>query len=126
MSETQRFLWGAFPIALVCLIHWALGLDTAPSTITVVGTFAISAAILWFGWRAVRRNVVTRWLGIFVAVYLGLFLGIFAIGIAVRFAAVLAVAFLVAAPFVFYDLFFRAPFQGRFARARAARMHARS
>ena len=72
-----------------------------------------------------RRNVVTRWVAIVLGAYLALVLGLFALGMAIRVALFLFIALLVAIPIVAYDLLFRAPFKGRFERARAERRHLR-
>lgn len=101
-SFVVRLVWGTLPIA-VCLLLLGLGLggpDFSPTT--TIAVCATCAIILWFGWNSVRRNVLTKWVGVLVGLYLGLIL--------VRPAFTLAVGILLAlSPLVVYDLFFRAP-----------------
>ncbi len=74
------------------------------------------------GWTWVRRNVAAKMgrrsaRGLCGATILGLF----ALAIALGLGLVLLPLFLLAVPFLVYDLFFRQPRKGRFARARAER-----
>jgi hypothetical protein len=57
---------------------------------------------------------------------IGLALSLFVFGIVIRLSPLLLVLLLVALPLLIYDLLFRSPFKGRFARARAERRHLRS
>jgi len=105
-----RLVWGALPI-VVCLLLLALGLGGPSfSPMTTIAVCATCAIILWFGWNSVRRNVLTKWVGVLVGLYLGLIL--------VLPAFTLAVGILLALlPLVVYDLFFRAPSEGQSERA---------
>ncbi len=59
-----------------------------------------------------RRNLLTKWAGVFLALFFGLLLGLFAFGIVIRLTFVLLPVFLVALPLLAYDLLFRAPSEG--------------
>jgi hypothetical protein len=107
-SWGTRFAWGALPI-LVCLL--LLGLARQASPLGVFATCAGCAVVLWFGWSAVRRNVVTKGAGVLLGLFFGLMLGLFAFGVVIRLTFVLLPVFLVALPLVVYDLLFRAPSQ---------------
>ena len=126
----RRLVRGALPIVIVCLLLWSLSLDPNPGHAAVVAVFAACGVVLWFGWNDIRRSVATKWLGILLALFLGLVLGLYALGISflllgigARLLLALFPLFLLALPFFVWDLFFRAPFKGRFARARAERRH---
>jgi len=83
---------------------------------TVVVACAVCAIVLWFGWGSIRRNVVTKWIGVLIGLYLGLVLGLSAFGVAVGLSLVLLPLFLFALPYLMYDLLFRAPSEGHSAR----------
>jgi preprotein translocase subunit SecG len=125
MARLVTFLKAVLPLAIVCFFFWMLSQQRGPDPLTSIGVSVASAVVLWFGWRSVRRNVLTRWVAIVLAAYLALVLGLFAIGMAIRVALFLFVALLIAVPVIAYDLLFRAPFKGRFQRARAERRHLR-
>lgn len=126
----MRFCGGALPIVIGLLLLRA----GADSNSTRVAAYVLSGFVLWFGWSFVRRNLATKWAGIFLAAFLALIMGMFVFGITIRFSLalfpilslVLFPLLLVGLPYVLYDLLFRAPYKGRFARARAARWHRRS
>ncbi len=73
-----------------------------------------------------RRNVATKWFGVLLALYFGLVLGLYALGVGLRLLLAVVPLFLIALPFLVWDLLLRAPFKGRFERARAERRHLRS
>jgi hypothetical protein len=129
----RRFHGGGLPIAIVCLLLWGLSLSPDAGHAAVVAVFGACGIVLWFGWNSIRRSVATKWLGVLLALFLGLVLGLYALGISflvlgigARLLLALFPLFLLALPFFVWDLFFRAPFKGRFARARAERRHLRS
>jgi hypothetical protein len=125
-----RLVWAALPI-LVVLFLLVVTMEASSDLTAFVAVCAVGGVVLWFGWGSVRRNIVTKWTGILLAVYLALVVGLFALGIAVKlsrvvFPALTLIVFpllLVALPYLVYDLLFRAPHEGRLARARAARRH---
>ena len=119
----QTLGWGFLPLIIVCLLLRGLVMSSPSDRTVDVIVFAACGIVLWLGWSAIRRNILTRWLGILLAIFVGLFFGLLALGIAVGFAFVLFPLLLLAFPFVVYDLFFRAPAEGRFARAREERRH---
>jgi hypothetical protein len=131
----MRFCGGALPIVIVLLLLWA-GAAESYSNTTRVAAYVLSGFALWFGWGSVRCNLATKWAGILLAAFLGLIVGMFAFGITIRLSLallpilslvslVLFPVLLVGLPYVLYDLLFRAPYKGRFARARAERWHRR-
>ena len=106
------FIRGALPIVL-CLLLLGLGAGSSPSSsMTVIAVCAVCAIILWFGWNSVRRNIVTKWIGVLLAIYLALVLGLSALGIAIGLSLVLLPLFFVVLPLLLYDLLFRAPSEG--------------
>jgi hypothetical protein len=84
----------------------------------------MSALILWFGWNLIRQNVVTKWIAIIMFGFSALILGLYSLGIVLRILPillpVLVPIFIVAAVYIVWDLFFRAPLEGR-----SARIHSR-
>ncbi len=125
-GRAERFVRGALPVVVVCLLLWGLSKDSSPQPITVAAVFAACGLVLWFAWSAIRGNLATKWLGAFLAFWVGLVLVLFSFWTAIGLSIFLFVFFLVALPFLLFDLLFRAPFEGRFARARAGRRHLRS
>ncbi len=117
----ERFVKPAIPIVIVLLLLFALTQDKHPPVFAIGAVFVVCGIVLWLGWGWVRRNVVAKLVGVVLTAYLVLILGLLALGIALRIGLVLLLLFLVALPFLVYDLFFRQPHKGRFARARAAR-----
>lgn len=85
--------------------------------------------VLWFGRSSIRRNIITKWTGVLLAVLLSLGLCLFAFGVVAKLSValypiltvVLFPLLLVVLPYTVYDLLFRAPYKGRFSRARAER-----
>jgi hypothetical protein len=122
----KRFVRGAIPLVVVCLLIFGLGPKSPQNHVMVLVLFVMSAAVLWFGWNSIRRCVGTRWLGVLLAAYLGFVLGIYALGLVLRVGLVLLPLFLLALPLLIYDLLFRSSYKGRFERARAERRHLRS
>ena len=125
-ASLRNFAWGMLPLGIVCLLLWWMLLIPRSEGGTSLILFAACGMVLWFGWRSIRRNIVTKWLGIILAAFVGLTLGLFVLGVAFGLLSILFPLLLIAVPFVAYDLFFRAPAEGRFARARAERRHLRS
>ncbi len=122
----RRLGKGALPIGIVSLLLWSLSKAQPSSPMSVVVVFGLCGVVLWFGWSGIQNNIVTKWFGILLALFVGLILSIFVLGIAIQVSLVLFVPFLVALPFLAYDLLFRSPFKGRFARVRAEQRHLRS
>ncbi len=100
---------GALPLGAVCLLLWSLTKTQASSSISVAVVLGVYGVILWFGWSGIQNNIVTKWFGILLALSVGLILSIFILGIAIQVSLVLFVPFLVALPFLAYDLLFRSP-----------------
>ena len=121
----RRLVKGALPIGIVCLLLWSLSKVQPASSMTSAVVFGLCGIVLWFGWSSIQKNIVTKWSGIFLALLVGLILSIFILGIAIQVSLVLFVPFLVALPFLAYDLLFRSPLKGRFVRSRAERLHLR-
>jgi predicted membrane metal-binding protein len=115
-SWVGRMARGALPI-LICL-GFFLSLAPQSSIGVVVGVCAVCAVILWFEWSSVRRNVVTKWIGVILSLFVGLILGLAVLGVIIRIGPFLFLIFLVALPFVSYDLLFRATADGRAERDR--------
>jgi hypothetical protein len=122
----RRLAWGTLPIVIVCLLLWGVGMDPTVRPPEAIAAFVACVVVLWFGWNLIQRSVATKWLGVLLALYLGLVLGLFLLGISVGLLFVLFPLFILALPFLVWDLLFRAPFKGRFARARAEWRHLRS
>ena len=138
MTETRnpggfmgRLAFGLIPSALVLLLIVA-AVEINANTATFVAVLVVCALVLWFcrGW--LFQTVVTKWTGIVVAAYVALMLLLYALGLGIpllfvglRFAEWLSVPFffllLAAGPYLVYDLFFRQPHRGSFARAREDR-----
>ncbi len=123
---TRRLVRGILPIVVACFLLWALGKSESSGPLSVAVVFALCGIVLWFGWSSIQSNLVTKWLGIVLALVVGLVLSLFVLGILIRLSLLLFVLFLVALPLLAYDLLFRSPFKGRFARARAERRNLRS
>src|SRR6266481_8103207 len=115
---TNRLARGAVPIVIVCLLFWGLAMEHLPGPMALFAVFAACGIVLWFGWSSIRRNIATKWFGVLLALYIGLVLGLYLLGIAVGVSLALFPLFLLALPLLVYDLLFRAPFEGRFTRAR--------
>jgi membrane protease YdiL (CAAX protease family) len=138
MAETRnpgsflgRFAFGIVPICLVLLLIVAAA-EIGANTATFVAVFVGSTLVLWFGRGWICQTLVTKWTGIIVAVCVVPLLLLYALGVAIpllsvgfRVAEWISVPFIVllvvAGPYILYDLFFRQPYQGRFARAREDR-----
>jgi hypothetical protein len=108
-SWVARCSAGALPI-LICLLLMRLAVGSSPQTFVIL--CAACAAILWFGWSSVRRNLLTKWTGVILALYFGLLLGLSAFAIAANVLLALLPVFLLALPLLVYDLLFRAPSHG--------------
>jgi hypothetical protein len=103
-----RFAKGALPIAIACIFISIAGTRPSPPVLAVA-LFAASGLVLWLGWSAIRANTLTRWLGTILAVYVALLFGLYVLGVTLALALVLFPVFLLALPFLAYDLLFRAP-----------------
>jgi hypothetical protein len=121
MAIIERFVKPVVPIVLILLLIFAFNQEASPTPLAGVLVFLICGIILWFGWNWVRRNIVAKWIGILLAVYLAFVLSLTAIGIALGIGLLVLLPFLLVLPFLLYDLLFRQPRKGRFARARAER-----
>lgn len=115
---------GLAPLVIVGFLMFLTAKDSDP--ITGIIMLALSGVVLWFGWTSVRKSKGTRWFGILLAVYIAMLLGMFAMALVIRVGLLLFPVFLIAVPLMVYDLLFRAPYGGRFDRARAERRHLRS
>jgi hypothetical protein len=116
-----NFLKGLVPLAIATFLVWWAGRVPRGETLGAFVLLLSAAAIVWFGWSAIRANIITKWIGIlfviyftFIAVLIGFILGL-------ALALPLLLIGMIATPWIVYDFFFRAPKQGRFARARDAR-----
>ncbi|HEX3323116.1 MAG TPA: hypothetical protein VHR84_20605 [Terriglobales bacterium] len=130
-SLISRLTFGIIPICLVLLLIVAAG-EIGANTATFVAVFTVCAVVLWFGRGWIGQTLVTKWTGIVFAVGVASLLLLYALGVAVplllvgfRVAEWISVPFMlllfVAGPYLLYDLFFRQPHRGRFARAREDR-----
>lgn len=117
MRFAQGAVWPAIVVGLLYLLSQDRNADY-PDTLIVV---ALCGIALGLGWRWMRGTFVTKWAGRLLAGYVGLVLVLFTLGIALAFSSVLFLPFLLALPFILYDLFVGQPHKGRFARARAER-----
>jgi hypothetical protein len=117
-SFVLRFFWGALPIA-ICILLLRLSADSRTSPPLFIAVCAVAAIVLWFGWKSVRRNVITKWIGVVLGLYFGLVLSLSAFGIAIGLLLVLLPLILVLFPLVVYDLFFRGRFKRQSDRAPA-------
>lgn len=114
-----RFVKGLVPLVIVGFLFFLTAKDSDP--ITGVIMLALSGVVLWFGWTSVRQSRGTRWFGILLAAYIASWFGIFAMALVIRVGLLLFPVLLIAVPLMVYDLLFRAPYKGRFERARAER-----
>jgi hypothetical protein len=103
-----RFIKGALPIVIACILL-SLTEEKNSSPVINIVIFAVSGLILWFGWTPMRRNVITKWLGGFLALYVALILGLFVLGVTLGLGLILLPVLLVGLPLLVYDLLFRAP-----------------
>jgi len=105
-----RFVWGALPI-VVCILLLRLYADgtTTSSPPMFIAVCAVCAIVLWFGWKSVRCNIITKWIGAVLALYFGLVLVLSVFGIAMGLSLILLPFFMVLLPLLMYDLLFRAP-----------------
>ena len=110
---------GLVPLGIVGFLMFLAAKDSDP--IRGIIMLALSGVVLWFGWTSVRQSRGTRWFGILLVVYIASLLGILAMAVVIRVGLLLFPVLLTAVPFMVYDLLFRAPYQGRFERARAER-----
>jgi hypothetical protein len=81
----------------------------------------LSALVLWFGRRWMAGTLVTRSLGISLAIVLVLLPALLTAWTATGAGPIAALVFCLAVPVLLWDLFVRQPHKGRFARARAER-----
>mgnify|MGYP001111305014 CR=1 FL=1 len=116
-----RFFKGMVPLVIIASLLFLTAKD--PDPVTGVVMLVLSGLVLWFGWDSVRRSRGTRWFGVLLALYIGSLMGIFAIALIIRVGLLFFPLLLLALPLLIYDLLFRAPFKGRFERARAERRH---
>jgi hypothetical protein len=120
-----RFAKGATPVAIVLGLLYVLSrnrsADGAGDWLAELVITALCCFTLWAGWRWLQGTFVTKWAGRLLATYLGLGLVLFTLGIVLAFSMTLFLPFLLALPFILYDLFVWQPHKGRFARARAER-----
>ncbi len=111
-GAVKRFVAGAIPIAIVCFLLLVPSLDSPPYARGRFAIFAVSGLVLWFGWKAIQQNVVTKWVGLPLAVVVGVVVGIYAFGAALGVGLLLVAMLMFALPFLVYDLLFRAPKKG--------------
>ncbi len=120
-----RFAKGATPVAIVLGLLYVLSrnrsADGAGDWLAELVITALCCFTLWAGWRWLQGTFITKWAGRLLAAYLGLGLVLFTLGIVLAFSMTLFLPFLLALPFILYDLFVWQPHKGRFARARAER-----
>jgi len=115
-----RFGEGALPIVICILLLLLYASSPSPnSPPTFIAVCAICAIVLWFGWKSVRGNVITKWLGVVLGLYFGLILGLSVLGIAIGLLLVLVPLSFVLFPLLVYDLFFSPPREERPDRAPA-------
>ncbi len=121
-AHNTGFFWhllkGALPLAVVCFLLWVVGQGRPPRLVAVVPVLALCGMVLWFGWSSVRRNVGTKLFGMLLALYLGFCLGLFVLGMALSLSLALLPLFLIALPYLAWDLLFRVPSQGQAERTR--------
>ena len=98
-SWVARCAWGALPL-LVCLLFLRLARESSPSGF--IAACVACAIVLWFGWRSVRRNAVTKWTGVFLGLYCGMILGLTMLAIVIRLSLVLLPVFLIVLPILVY------------------------
>jgi hypothetical protein len=120
-----RFAKGATPVAIVLGLLYVLSrnraADGAGDWLAELVITTLCCITLWVGWGWLQGTFVSKWAGRLLAAYLGLGLVLFTLGIVLAFSMTLFLPFLLALPFILYDLFVRQPHKGRFARARAER-----
>lgn len=109
-SWIARGAKGALPL-LVCLALLVSARDSSPQSLIAVSVAC--ATLLWFGWISIRRNILTKTIGVVLALYFGLIVALLTLAITIRLSLVLLPVFLLALPYLVYDLFFRAPSEGR-------------
>jgi hypothetical protein len=110
-----RFGKGALPLFVVCILFSMGGYNHGP--IIALSSLAAAGVVLWVGWSSICSNLVTKWLGVILALYIGLVVGLLALGVAIRVSLILFPLLLVGVPVLAYDLLFRAPSAGRLERA---------
>jgi hypothetical protein len=108
----RRLAKGTLPIVIACAILSIVGMKPRAPSGLVLAAFVASGLVLWLGWSYIRRNIVTKWLGLILVLYLGLVLGLSVLGVVLGISLLLFPIFCVALPLVIYDLVFRAPIKG--------------
>lgn len=113
----ERFGYGLLPIVLTLAL-----LDTG---VRVRATFwpdlVLSALVLWFGRRWMAGTLLTRSIGISLAIVLVLLPVLLPDSAITGAGPIAALAGCISLPVMLWDLFIRQPHKGRFARARAER-----
>src|SRR5258708_2501642 len=89
-----RFVWGALPI-VICILLLRLYAGSTSSPPMFIAVCAVCAIVLWFGWKSVRRNIITKWIGVVLALYFGLILVLSVFGIAMGLSLILLPLFMV-------------------------------
>ena len=117
----ESFIKGSVPLLIVAALVGLLSHRQLANTEAVFAVLIASLVALWLGWKNIKANPITKWVGIIFLIVLGEIATLGMRALTVRLAWLVCVISLLAGPFIVYDLFFRAPFKGRFERARAAR-----
>ena len=122
VSLIERLVKGSIPIVIVVLALYGIDLvkNVSLRDVCLVLTFCI--LVLWFGWPAMKGTAVTKWLGAILLVFVAIPPAVLVLGLSLYFGLVLLLLLLIALPFLIYDLFFRAPLQGRIERIRTRRL----
>jgi hypothetical protein len=85
------------------------------------GALALTALTLWLGRRWIAVTRITRWAGIYLAIYTVFAVALGAFGFDVGFSWVMVPLMLLIVVGALGDLFISQPYKGRFSRARAER-----
>lgn len=113
----ERYVKPAMPIATVVLLLSVFKHDKQPSAFSLTAVFVVSAMILWFGRRWIRRAPLMDWTAILLWYYLEFTVGSFALKATVTIGILFLIASIPFLLFLLYDLLVRQPriksFRGR-------------
>lgn len=117
-SLPSRFLSASLPLVVVCALLSFLAIDSDLPEVAVVTVLAACGMVMWFGWRSIRRTMLTKCLGVLLVLALALGLGLVVLQITIHLLPIIFILFFVGLFVMAYDFLFRAPREGRLTRSR--------
>ena len=98
------------PLIVVCLLsHY---FDDGSLSIVSLSVTTVNLLILWFCWPLIRRNRISKIVGVLYVIALGLVFALMALAVTLGAGMILLILLFFATPIVIYDLFFHLPRKG--------------